>query len=163
MSFRINRSCRGNLGFFLTSDTDDKCPKEHAVLKKACDVARDALKENKVRARNFLANLVAFDEQIISVVKKAIQDTVAENVELGPSDNREFLDSLQTEGGAFSYAYAVVFACMKRYSDDMMMKLQEEGNKEPHRENRRDENRRDENRRDEPKRRRARNGNVEER
>jgi len=157
MSFRINRSCRGNLGFFLTSDTDDKCPKEHAVLKKACDVARDALKENKIRARNFLANLVTFDEQIISAVKKAIQDTVAENVELGPSDNREFLNSLQTEGGAFSYAYAVVFACMKRYSDDMMMKLQEEApaqtndraNQEPLRR--------------QDKRRRGRNGNVEER
>jgi hypothetical protein len=158
MSFRINRSCRGNLGFFLTSDTDDKCPKEHVVLKNACDVARVALKENKIRARNFLANLVAFDEQVISGVKKAIQDTANDaSIEMGPNDNREFLDSLTTEGGAFSYAYAVVFACMKRYSDDMIMKLQEEAPQETR------EQGRQEHRRDEPKRRRARNGNVEER
>ena len=123
------------------------------MLKKACDVARDALKDNKIRARNFLANLAAFDEHIISLVKKAIQDTVVENtVELGPSDNRDFLDSLQSEGGAFSYAYAVVFACMKRYSDDMMMKLQEEAPAQVQEPRRREE-----------KRRRTRNGNVEER
>jgi len=132
-SFRINRSSRGNLGFFLTSDTDDKAPREHEVLKAACDAANNALKESKIRTRNFREHLKKFDEDVVGVVKRAIQETaqkvLAEEKEWG-MDNKQFLESLEDDGSAFSYTYAIIFACMKRYADDIDEIRAREANKE---------------------------------
>jgi hypothetical protein len=132
-SFRINRSSRGNLGFFLTSDTDDKAPREHAVLKEACDAANNALKESKIRTRNFREYLKKFDEEVVGVVKQAIQGSAQKALKEGDDwdrDNKEFLESLLEDGSAFSYTYAVIFACMKRYADDIDEIRSREANKE---------------------------------
>jgi hypothetical protein len=126
-SFRINRSARTNLGFFLTSGRDDVAPFEHAVTKVACEVANGALKEHKIRVRNFRENLVLFDEAVVGPTKTAIQDAVNRENKFGESDNKDFLQSLSTESGAFSFASAIAFACMRSYHEDIenMMKDRE--------------------------------------
>jgi hypothetical protein len=153
-SFRINRSSRGNLGFFLTSDTDDKAPREHAVLKAACDAANAALKESKIRTRNFREHVKKFDQEVVGAVKLAIQESAQKALSdegAWDRDNKEFLESLQDDGSAFSYTYAVIFACMKRYADDIDEMRGREANKE-NEEEARENNRRDAPRREAPRR-----------
>jgi hypothetical protein len=121
-SFRINRSCRGNLGFFLTSDTDDKAPREHAVLKDACEAANGALKDLKIRTVNVREHLKKIDQEVVSAVKQAIQESAQKALSDEGDwdrDNKEFLESLQDDCAAFAYSYAVIFACMKKYADDI--------------------------------------------
>jgi hypothetical protein len=142
-SIRVNRSSMANLGFFLTHGMDTVAPQEHALLTAATEVASAALKENKIRTRNFLSPEVmqGFDELVVGPTKRVVQEKAQEvlNMPAGESDSKEFLESLSSESIAFSYAYAVAFACMKKYKDDMQRMKEEFGTKghSPKREKRR--------------------------
>jgi hypothetical protein len=122
-SIRINRSSMANLGFFLTHGMDTAAPQEHAVLNAAVEVASAALKENKIRTRNFLSpeGMQGFDELVVGPTKRAVQEKAANvlNLPAGESDSKEFLESLSSDSVAFSYASAVAFSCMKKYKDDV--------------------------------------------
>lgn len=128
-SIRINRSCMANLGFFLTHGMDSVAPQEHALLSAAVEVASAALKENKIRTRNFLTpeGLGGFDEYVVGPTKSAVQQKALDalNLPLGESDSKEFLESLSNDSVAFSYASAVAYACMKKYKDDVQRMKEE--------------------------------------
>lgn len=134
-SIRINRSCMANLGFFLTHGMDTVAPQEHAVLNAAVDVASAALKENKIRTRNFLSpeGMGGFDELVVGPTKRAVQEKAADvlNLPAGESDDKEFLQSLSSDSIAFSYASAVAFACMKKYKDDVQRMKEEHAPRAP--------------------------------
>jgi hypothetical protein len=126
-SYRINNSARQNFGFFLTpfNDSDPKSfPEEHQLLEAASKVAADRLKECKIRPRTFLTLLSLMESDVIGSVKNCVAEFVAsasnEVREASPLFS-QFMNE-DGESAMYSYATAVSFVCMKKYSETIEYK-----------------------------------------
>lgn len=114
-AFSINMTARKNLGFFLTSGTKTKeNENEYTILERGVKVARDKLREHKIRGATILKNL-------------ALLHSITEDVskELIKAGKEEFLE--EEADGWKAYASMIVMASLSRYND--LMEFQKKNTK----------------------------------